>query len=317
MLAELDKNLQEALMCNPPDFALAKELLAQGANINAQEERGDSIIRECLARCEGCLSACEDCDEKSCADCETLKNSGLVAIVDFFIQNGWDTVVYGLDVISSLVFIAPSQQMFYAARRILDCPLAEDREAYESALERIGTEESYQRYCEACHELENLYYVMYEMVNARMEGRDHRCFHPYRNAIGKCVDKIVYFANKIDFVETPRGIEYDLDFGFICGDEVIVIGPNVNVFFRNDLLDDQPQIDISSKFGNGIIGARIADISFAHASIKRDDSTYGQPTIMMKFDSGAELHFTHNFGENPDQPTQSRFRICAPSGQSA
>ncbi len=306
-MTELDIAFQEILTCLPHDFEKAKTLLSQGANINATDDYGDSIIVQCLFSCADRPQECDDCEDDSCFGCEKRKNHDLLKMVDFFIENGWDTVAYGLKTIGSLVHTTHDKQMFYAAKRILEQPLSEDTEAYEYALESIGTEESFQRCCEDCHEQENLYYAMYELVEARMKGKDFKGIFPYYEALGKQVNKIVYFADHIDFVETSRGTEYALDFGFICGNEVVLIGPHVNILLMNDLINEQLQIDVSAYFGDGIVGSCIADVLFEHKSVSSNQSNYGQPTVIVRFESGKEIRFTHNFGELPDNKAQARF----------
>ena len=197
--------------------------------------------------------------------------------------------------------------MFYAAKRILECPLSEKPEDYEAALESIGTEESFQRCCEECHEQENLYYAMYEIVDAKMNNRPFEGIFPYYQSLGKKVDRIVYFADKLDFKETPRGTEFNSDFGFICGDAVIVITSNINILLMNNRAFEEPKTDISESVGEDIIGSTIVDISFEHQNITKDKTRYGQPTIILKFDNGKELRFTHNFGELTNKETQARF----------
>ena len=306
-MTELDKALQSAIIHSPTDLATAKRLLAEGANINAHDQYGDSIIDECLFSAMDLPPECDDCDENSCAACETRRTPDLLSIIDFFIDNGWDTARYGLRAVSTLVHTTHDRQMLDAAKRILEQPLSDDVKDYESALESIGTEESYQRCCEECHEQENLYFAMYEMVEARMKGKDFCGIHPYCDALGKRVDKIVCFADTIDFVQTPRGTEYASDLGFVCADGVIVVTANVNILLMNDRICEQPQIDVSDRLGDGIVGARIVDVSFEHKKVNGERIIYGQPTVIVKFDSGRAISFTHNFGELPDKRIQPRF----------
>lgn len=304
---ELNIALERALTQDPPDFEQAKALLAQGADINGKGAHVFSLIQSCILSATDDPPECDDCERDSCTGCEKKKRQRLMDVVEFFIGNGWDTEAFALGAICYLAHSTHDRQMFYAVRRVLECPLSEDREAYESVLECIGTEESYQRCCEDCHEQENLYYAMYEMVEARMEGRDFRGIHPYTEAIGKRVDRVVYFADSVDFTETPRGTEYLLDFGFICGQDVVLIGPHVNVLLMNHLLGEEPQIDVSHVFGEGIVGSRITDITFEHKCVSKPNGCFGQPMVILHLDSGKSLRFTHDFGERDGVETRARF----------
>lgn len=306
-LKALEEQFLKALTEKTPDFEKAKELLGEGVDINAVDSYGESILGDLLLTLSSFPPECDSCELDSCKTCEIKRSSKLISIIEFFINNGWDTVAYGLHLIASLVHTTHDAKMFYAAKRILECPLSEDREAFEHALESIGSEESYQRCCEECHDQENLYYAMYEIGDAKMNGKPFAGIHPYYRALGKKIDRIVYFAEKNDFAETSRGIEFNHDLGFVCGDELVVVTSGMNILLMNDRLSEKPQTDVTTFFEDGIVGATITDVSFEHKTINRANSRYGQPTIIVKLDNGKEIGFTHNFGELPDKKTQARF----------
>ncbi len=296
-----------AIKAKTPDFEKAKAILGMGFDINTVESWGDSILEECLLDISSYSDECDSCDSDACRTCEHNRVARLMPIVEFFIENGWDTVAYGLNCVASLVHTTHDKQMFYAAKRILECPLSESEKEYEAALEATGTEESFQRCCEECHEQENLYYAMCELVYAKKIGNPIDGIHPYYNALGKKIDRIVYFADKIDFNNTPRGTEFNGDFGFVCGNEVLIVCSSINILFMNDRIHEEPQLDVSEIFGNGVVGATIIDVSFEHKAKNRAEGCYGQPTIILKLDNGKEIRFTHNFGELPDNAAQARF----------
>ena len=287
-LKALEGQFLKALTEKTPDFEKAKELLGEGVDINAVDSYGKSVLDDLLLTLSSFPPECDSCELDSCNSCEIKRSSNLVPVVEFFINNGWDTVAYGLHLVASLVHTTHDAKMFYAAKRILECPLSEDREAFEHALESIGSEESYQRCCEECHEQENLYYATYEIVDAKMNGKPFAGIHPYYRALGKKIDRIVYFAEKNDFAETSRGIEFNHDLGFVCGDELVVVTSGMNILLMNDRLSEKPQTDVTTFFEDGIVGATITDVSFEHKTINRANSRYGQPTIIVKLDNGKE-----------------------------
>lgn len=296
-----------AIKAKTPDFEKAKAILGMGFDINTVESWGDSILEECLLDISSYSDECDSCDSDACRTCEHNRVARLMPIVEFFIENGWDTVAYGLNCVASLVHTTHDKQMFYAAKRILECPLSESEKEYEAALEATGTEESFQRCCEECHEQENLYYAMCELVYAKKIGNPIDGIHPYYNALGKKIDRIVYFADKIDFNNTPRGTEFNGDFGFVCGNEVLIVCSSINILFMNDRISEKPQIDVSECFGPAVVGATVVDVSFSHKAKNRAESCYGQPTIILKLDSGKAIYFTHDFGEHSDNTAQARF----------
>ncbi len=306
-LNKLKDEFFKALQAQVPDFEKAQKLLERGLDINAADNYGESIINNCLLMHSSFPLECDTCEEGECRTCEGKKKSKIIPIIEFFIKNGWDSQRYGLDCVASLVHTTHDVQMFEAAKRILECPMSNNEHDYEEALESIGTEESFQRCCEECHEQENLYYAMYELVEAKMEGRPFKGIYPYYGVLGKKIDKIVYFSDKFDFNETNRGTEFNNDFGFLCGEELFVVRSCVNILMMNNRIYEKPQIDASSVFGDGVIGASVVDVSFEHVKKNREKSCYGQPIIILKLDSGKEIRFTHNFGELPDNEIQARF----------
>lgn len=307
MFNDLNTDLLEALTRNPPDFTLAKELLKQGADINDTNFCGDSIIEECLYNCA--RQYFNDEEDESCNSGDNNLYIDPISIVDFFIQNDWDTERYGLNAISALVYTTHDDNMFYAAKHILKYPISKDEEDFDYAIESTCTEESFQRCCKYCHEQENLYYAMGELLDAKKNNRDINGIHPYSRAIGKRIDKIVYFSNIVDFKNTHKGSEFNNDFGFICGNELLVIKPSINILFMNGCISNEPQIEVSENLGDGIIGSEIIDIAFGHKSITKNNITYGQPEIIIKLNSGKNIHFTHNFGEVSNKKVKPRFWI--------
>lgn len=303
----LEKEFLQALKEKKPNFDKAKCLLDRGVDINSVDNYGESIINDLLLNLSSYPPECDYCEDDNCLTCEHKRRLHMNPIIDFFIENGWDTVEHGISCIASLVHTTHDARMFYAAKRILECPLSSDPERYEEALESIGIEESYQRCCEECHEQENLYYAMYEAVEAKMNGEPFEGIHPFYRAIGKRIDKVIYFADKLDFVETARGTEFGCDFGLLCGEELVVIRSCVNVLLMNDRIQEKPQIDASSSLGDGVVGATILDISFEHNKITKGKTDYGQPVIILTLDSGMEIRFTHDFGEEEDCEPQARF----------
>ena len=140
-----------------------------------------------------------------------------------------------------------------------------------------------------------------------MNGKNHEGIELYHDAEGLTVEKIIYFDESNTMVNKEAFTEYNADIGFICGNKVLVLRNGVNILFMNDRIKEKPQIDISDRFTKNIIGQKIKSINFKHRNIIRDTTQYGQPIIVIEFDNGQKLAFTHNFGEMPDKKTQSRF----------
>ena len=298
---DLDERLLIACDKPTPDLDEIKELIIAGADLNQLNKYGESIFDSVFL--DILYDNCED-KKKTPIIVENIKE-----IISLMVENGWDIKKFGLDTMNQFKFSTYDPFTFDLYRFMLQFELTEDPKAYEETLQGIGGEESYQRCCENNHELENLFYAIYEMVEAKMNGQNYKSIEPYYDVVGMTIDKIVYFSEANTIVEKGDFTEYNADIGFVCGNKLLVMREGVNILFMNDRIAEQPQIDISSIFGKNAIGRRIKSISFDHKDVIKGTTYYGQPTIIITLANGKKLKFTHNFGELPDKQTQSRFWI--------
>lgn len=296
---DLDQKLAQACDAVRPDLDKIKELIMAGADPNQRNFYGDGIFESVFL---DLLYDCED-EQKKAIIVEKTKE-----IIQLMIDNGWDTKTFGLEVMNQFVFSTYDRFTFELYRFMLQYDLTKNPKDYEEALESVGTEESYQS-CEGDHELENLFYAIYEMVEAKMEGRDYKDIESYYDATGMTIDKILYFDETNTMVKKDDFTEYNADIGFVCGNKVLVLRDCVNILFMNGRLAEQPQIDVSAMFSEGIIGEEIEAIDFAHKEVHRENTTCVQPTIILRLANGRQLKFSHNFGELPNKKSQSRFWI--------
>ena len=303
----LEKAFLEAVTAVPPNFARARALLAEGCDINSVDSYGRTLLARAFFYALGDCSMSQDSCNGICHTCSNKERGRILPIIDFFIENGWDTLGQGLSCLAALVHTTHDAEMFFSARRILSCHLPDDDGKYDVALKAIGTEESYQRCSEECHSQENLYYAMYELVAARRAGKSFEGIFPYYRALGRRIERIVFFSDSVEISTTSRGSEFSADIGFVCGGELLVLTSGINVLVMNDRLNEAPQIDASHIFGDGVIGATVVNIDFDHRAITKDRTTYGQPTIEITLDNGKKLCFTHNFGEVLGGKTEPRF----------
>ena len=298
---ELDNKL--ALACDKPnpDLDEIKALIIAGADTNQLNEYGENIFDSVFL--DALYNTCED-KKKTPIIVKKIKD-----IIPLMIEKGWDIKKFGLDTMNQFEFSTYSPFTFDLYRFMLQYELADDPKEYEEELKAVGTVESYQRCCEHNHDLENVFYAIYEMIEAKMEGRDYKSIEPYYDVVGLTIDKIIYFSASNTLVEKNEFTEYNADIGFVCGDKLFVMRDEVNILFMNDRVNEQPQIDISSVFGKDAINRKIKSVSFDHKDVIKGNTHYGQPTIIIELTNGKKMKFTHNFGELPDKETQSRFWI--------
>ncbi len=297
---ELDKELFLACTGYEYDLDKIKELVLAGADTNQLNEYGDNIFDDVFLEA---LYRVRDDIRKLSEMVEKIKQ-----IIPIMINAGWDIKKFGIATMNQFVFSTYDHFTFELYKFMLQYDLTDNPKDYEGVLESVGTEESFQRCCEENHELENLFYSIYKIVEAKMEGRNYHSIELYYDAIGLTIDKVIYFDGKNTTVTKQDFIEYNADIGFICGDKLLILRNGVNVLFMNDRFADQPQIDISAIFDT-CIGTRIESISFEHKTLIDGTTHYGQPTIILELSNGKRIKFSHNFGELPDNQAQSRFWI--------
>ena len=302
-MTKIELNEKLALACDKatPDLDEIKELIVAGADTNQLNKYGGNIFDDVFLEV---LYAVRDNAKLLPKAVEKIKE-----IIALMIDNGFDIKRFGISTMSQFKFATYDLFTFDLYRFMLQYDLADDPKAYEETLEGIGVEESYQRCCEHDHDLENLFYAIYEMVEAKMEGRDYKSIEPYYGIVGLTIDKIIYFSDSNTLVEKNEFTEYNADIGFVCGNKLFVVREGVNILFMNDRINEQPKVDISSVFGKDAINRTIKSVSFGHKDIIKEKTHYGQPTIIMELTNGKKIKFTHNFGELPDKETQSRFWI--------
>lgn len=298
--AELDNELLEACTGYNYDLDKIKELVLAGADTNQLNKFGDNIFDDVFL---DTLYNCRDDIQKLSETVEKIKE-----IIPIMINAGWDIKKFGIPTMNQFVFSTYDRFTFDLYKFMLQYDLTDDPKDYESALESVGSEESYQRCCEENHDLENMFYSIYEIVEAKMEGRDYQSIELYYDAIGLTIDKVIYFDGENTTVTKSDFTEYNADIGFVCGNKLLILKKGVNILFMNDRFDDQSQIDFSATF-QACIGAQIENISFEHKTVIDGTTHYGQPTIILELSNGRKLKFSHNFGELPDNQAQSRFWI--------
>ncbi len=297
---DLDKELLKACTDDSCDLDRINKLVLAGADTNQLNEFGKNIFCDVFA---DALQEVYDEEEKIPATVEKIKE-----MLPIIIDAGWNIKKFGISAMNQFVFSTYDRFTFDLFKFILQYELTDDPKDYESTLECVGTEESFQRCCEENHKLENMFYAIFEMVQAKMEGRNHQSIDLYYAAIGLTIDKVIYFNNTDTTNEKPDFTEFYADIGFVCGNKLFVLRKSVNILFMNDRLKEQPQIDISSAFSD-CIGARIERISFNHNNVIDGTISYGQSTIIIELSNGKKLRITHNFGELPDRQSQPRFWI--------
>ena len=164
--AELDNELLEACTGYNYDLDKIKKLVLAGADTNQLNKFGDNIFDDVFL--DTLYNSRDDIQKLS----ETVKK--IKEIIPIMINTGWDIKKFGISTMNQFVFSTYDRFTFDLYKFMLQYDLTDNPKDYESALECVGGEESYQRCCEENHDLENLFYSIYEIVEAKMEGRDYQ-----------------------------------------------------------------------------------------------------------------------------------------------
>nr|MBR4280895.1 hypothetical protein [Clostridia bacterium] len=293
----------------PPNFEKAKALLAAGVDINGKDDQGELLVSRMVLGFPQESPRCINCKAETCVDCPQDDVTYLPKVIEFLVSNGWNSKETGCEVLSSLVFSTYSKEMFEAAKIICQAGFNTDQAYVEDALESIGTEESYQR-CEGNHDMENLFYTFYEVVERASKNQPFEHIDTYHSAIGLKIDKIVVFGE-----DTGIGIDelgrttFSHDIGLVCGDKTVIIKKDINILLMNGLQNMLPCIPANDLFGTDICERTITKITFKHNQVVKAKVYYGQPVINLLLDDGSVISFTHNYGEMPKGDLIPRFSV--------
>lgn len=290
--------------CDDANLDEIQKVIISGANPNLLDKYGESIFEHVFIYA---VDRVEDETEISAEEYNEIFNR-VKNTVKTLVNYGWNIQKYGLRVMHQFIYMSNQKLAFDLMKFFLAFNLGDEKSEYESLLEGIGTEESYQRCCDNNHVLENILYTMYEIVNAKMENRSYKNIELYYDAIGMKIDKILYLGKESIVPSKAGATKYNDDICFVCGKKILVIRECVNILFINDITNEE-YVEIPNLFGNNIIGSKIVDVSFEHKEIVDGITHYGQPTIVVSLDSGKKLKFTHNFGEHNGDKVQSSFVV--------
>lgn len=290
--------------CDDANLDEIQKMIISGANPNLLDKYGESIFEHVFIYA---VDSVEDETEISAEEYNEIFNR-VKNTVKTLVNYGWNIQKYGLRVMHQFIYMSNQKLAFDLMKFFLAFNLGDEKSEYESLLEGIGTEESYQRCCDNNHVLENILYTMYEIVNAKMENRSYKNIELYYDAIGMKIDKILYLGKESIVPSKAGATKYNDDICIVCGEKILVIRECVNILFINDITNEE-YVEIPNLFGNNIIGSKIVDVSFEHKEIVDGITHYGQPTIVVSLDSGKKLKFTHNFGEHNGDKVQSSFVV--------
>ena len=319
----LDDQLIMLFRSGAPDIAAAKELIFQGADINAAgKDPDENILSEILSgywwtesgdeineECDGCENDCDGCPQNQ--NLNPNCGQAMVQVIRFFLDHGFDVNKkdgrYGAQCLYALVLSVFDAHMIEATKMLFDAGaqnkcISEKEGDNETPWDFIGIEGSYQYTCWHDHHLGNIYEAVYHMYLAVDEGRPYHGIDSYETVCGKRIVRI--------FAEEPEDGEvfFDMDLPtsrhencyrqtlYFVFDGGVLISTQYADFWVDSILPDIALTDVSEKFP-GFVGNTVKRITFAHNEVVKGTAYYGQPITAIETDNGVTARFSINFGE--------------------
>ena len=176
----LEYALVQCLSNTPPDFDMARQFLAQGANINAVDDHDDETL---LHRCIMDVYF-------------GIESKFLPEMVRFFLENGYDVTRengrFGAEVLYALCWSTYDKMILDAAKILLDAgadplyPVADG----EDVLATINWKRSGCIPVDDDLELECLFTVLYDIVETKTLNKPYSGIQWWDEAVGKRIDRV-------------------------------------------------------------------------------------------------------------------------------
>jgi len=336
----LEDELIALLRRSSPDYSAAEDLIARGADLNAQgKEKNTNILAGILLDYRiglydepGLYNHCKVCGNRDCAHCENdakyrkMVGENLLNIIRFFLSHGFDVEKdegrYGAQCLWSLVLATFDRHMLDAIKLLLDAG-AEDipvneNDGYDTPGNFAAEEASFQD-SERNYHLSNLFEAAVQIYEAVKEGRSYAGIDTYETAVGRRITGV--FAEhtgegEVFFEVSQPGFKRDHCYTdrlyFVFDGGVLITDQYANLWV-DDRLPDKPLKDCSDCFP-GVVGSIIRGFSFSYRDIVKDRTHHGQPIVAMELDNGMTVMFTINFGEVEEEHRAAYYWILDSHG---
>lgn len=275
-----------------PDYEAICRQIEDGADVNAVNKYGKTFLSEIFLSLE--------------------HGTKFTDIVKTVLISGFDSKKFGLKCIGSLLYTTYDKYVFSTAKLLLEAGAAGTDEQWDSLLEAIGAEESYQRCCEGDHKCENIYYPLYEIVAHAWKGLPYSDIDLWDDFIGRKVASVLaYSADSKPVSQLERGkFEIPDKLLFLGKTRTLIIEANPNIYTRANPV---PTIDMTKcipvKELRAVVGAKVKSVSFKHEEVSFGSRICRQPNIYVSFDNGIRIRFSTNFGEVPEETSVAYFEI--------
>ena len=332
-----DQQLIDACRKYPPDFIQIQQLLAQGADVNGASpwDPDDCVLSEIIkgypevselreAYCKSCLD--EDCEGCGLAILEA-DGRYLPQIIQFFLEHGFDVTAEegrrGAMCLQCLTWSSYDPYILDACRLLLNagadpslCPYSDPLNE-SSVLSWVGTKASAARCCDHDHVTANLFETMYQIMDARIKGKNDALIEHFSICIGRQIDRVLLCADDrpMGGVFTSLVPSSHPQNNFIntvvmdCGGKMLCVSRYVDLYVDPHIIENTSEIlDLAPHFAQ-CMGHTISGIDFSHRELQEGATLYDQPSIFLRLDNGKTLCFSINFGEVSETHRAAWFEV--------
>lgn len=288
-LGEKERKLLDLCMQNKPDLTEIKRTLVDGVDLNISIDEESNLLTEVY---QGFF----DYDGHDWA---------APVITQLFIDAGFDTKKHGFNCLYAIRFSIYSQYAIETVKIILKNGVEMTASQGEELLEIVGTEESFMS-VEGEHELANLYFAFYEILDRARKGLPFEDIQSWENCVGLRLDKVVASSTFRPVIDSSFSSEYRIPGELLlqCGEKTVLLLDRPNIYIQDTknidhLLYTEEVTDLFADY----IGKEITKVFFRHIEVTQGTTSYRQPNIFLVFSDDSMLHFYTNFGEVDDEET--------------
>lgn len=291
----LEERLQEAASAYPPDFEKMEQLLRDGADINAYTE-DDTLLSELI--CGYSVDYEEEGEERD--------GRYLPELVRFFIEHGYAAEerggAHGGQALQALSWASYDRYILDAAKLLLDAgadPLY--REEEQSVLEWIGTKTSAAIPVEDSLEDECLFWVLYDILEAKSKGEPYRGIDWYDVVLGKRIEGVYSAADTLEEAvfcfATERGNRrncFKSNLVLDCEGILLSVTHYCHAYLNPYQIPPAEElIDLSGSLGM-LVGRRIEQIDFETFCSEKGRVRLHRSELRIRLDDGSCFYVSDN-----------------------
>ena len=315
---DLEDQLLTVFLSRTPDFAVAEDLIAKGADVNAESKNPDeNMLSEIIFGCcwppESLNENEERTDFEEECNFKPINGQTMVKIIRFFLDHGFDVSKaegwFGAQCLAAIVHSSFDAYMIEATKVLFDAGaknIKTSSEVGEIPKDLVGSEGSFQDTFCRNHHLGNIYEAIYQIYLAVEEKRPYNGIESYEASCGKRILRVfaekpesgdVFFDMNLTTSQHKNCYRQALYFVFDGG---ILVTTRFADFWVDSMLPNIALINVSERFP-GIVGSTIKRFTFGHNEIFKGIRNYGQPITNIEMDSGVKVRFSTNYGEADDE----------------